>query len=151
MESTCCYGARTSSPRPPGPPRMAASLPVPHPALVLAGLGWNTEPSAGLAMVCPTVGVLLTALCPLLPQTGLGVTPNLPAFLSRPPGAMWGWGDASGWRLPSHHGLQHMLKPLGNVGAGSSSISWLGLGKAGPIPAHYGARGDSQLASLHSP
>ena len=85
VASTCCYGAWASSPQPPGPPCMAASLPGPHPALILTGLGRGAEPSAGLAALCPTVDVLSPALCLLLPRTHLRVTPNLAAFLSRTP------------------------------------------------------------------
>lgn len=74
VATTCCYGVRASS------PCTAAPLPAPHPALILTGLGWRVELSAGLAVVCPAMGVLLPALCPLLPRTGLEVPPNLPAL-----------------------------------------------------------------------
>lgn len=33
---------------------------------------------------------------------------------------------------------------VGRVGLGSNSISWMGLGKAGPIPAQHRAKGDTQ-------
>lgn len=60
---------------PHGPPCTAASLPAPHPALILTELGWR----AGLANVI-SMGAFLPALCLLLLQTGLEVTPNPPTF-----------------------------------------------------------------------
>lgn len=58
-----------------GPPCTAASLPAPHPALILMELGWRAEGHS-----VTSVGALLPALCLLLLQTGLEVTPSLCTF-----------------------------------------------------------------------
>lgn len=61
---------------------------------------------------------------------------------------MWGWCGAAGQWLPDP--LATMIcsqKTVGNIGVGSVSISWLGLGKASLTLAQHGVRGDSQLSS----
>lgn len=85
VASTCCYGARASSPQPPVHgciPACPPSCPRPH------GARMESRASTGLDTVCPNMGVLLPALCLLFPRTGLEVIPNLPAFQSRTSSAM---------------------------------------------------------------